>query len=180
MISDEEMTKTQSCSTQIDLKLSSLFFYLKSFKVSNMHYNIHQSECKRNVLSYKWFWNIVVRKQCARLIVWLAPWRALAGGLLWSLSTISSVLQILKNIYTGGLYKYATIISINIYIDAPVRLGAAGWLGWPALSQKHYSHKPASSTSLSHKRTSNDTNQPTEQAVSFQLSLCRELYVESS
>jgi len=45
-----------------------------------------------------------------------------------------------------------------------VRLGLAGWLGWPAPSHGHYSHEPASSTSLSHKRTSNDTNQPTEQA----------------
>ena len=32
----------------------------------------------------------------------------------------------------------------------------------PASSQKHGSSEPASSTSLLHKRTSNDTNQPTE------------------
>ena len=50
-------------------------------------------------------------------------------------------------------------------IIQPVRLGAAGWLGWPALSYKHCSCEPTSSTSLSHKRTSNDTNQPTEQAA---------------
>ena len=46
-----------------------------------------------------------------------------------------------------------------------VRLGLAGWLGWPAPSHGHCSNEPASSTSLSHKRTSNNTNQPTEQAV---------------
>ena len=40
----------------------------------------------------------------------------------------------------------------------------AGWLGWPAPSHGHCSYEPANITSLSHKRTSNDTNQPTEQA----------------
>ena len=45
-----------------------------------------------------------------------------------------------------------------------VRLVLAGWLGWSAPSHGHYSFEPASSISLSHKRTSNDTNQPTEQA----------------
>ena len=38
--------------------------------------------------------------------------------------------------------------------------------GWPAPSHGYYSREQASSTSLSHKRTSNDTNQPTEQASS--------------
>ena len=46
----------------------------------------------------------------------------------------------------------------------PVRLGLAGWADWPAPSHGYYLHEPASSISLSHKRTSNDTNQPTEQA----------------
>ena len=49
----------------------------------------------------------------------------------------------------------------------PDRLGADGWAGWPALSHKHCSREPASSTSLSRKRTSNDTNQPTEQVETF-------------
>ena len=40
--------------------------------------------------------------------------------------------------------------------------GLAGWLGWPAPSYGYCSHEPASSTSLSHQRTTNDTNQPTE------------------
>ena len=35
--------------------------------------------------------------------------------------------------------------------------------GWPAPSHGYYLREPASSTSLSHKRTSNDTNQSTEQ-----------------
>ena len=50
-----------------------------------------------------------------------------------------------------------------------VRLGLAGWLDWPAPSHRHCSYEPASSTSLSHKRTSNDTNQPTEQADRWRL-----------
>ena len=46
----------------------------------------------------------------------------------------------------------------------PDRLGAAGWVGWPALSIKHSLRKSVNSTSLSRKRIRNDTNQPTEQA----------------
>jgi len=45
-----------------------------------------------------------------------------------------------------------------------VRLGLAGWLGWPAPSYEHCLYESASSISLLHKRISNDTNQPTEQA----------------
>ena len=52
-------------------------------------------------------------------------------------------------------------LSSNYYPD---RLGAAGWAGWPTLSHKHCLHEPASSTSLSYKRTNNDTNQPTKPA----------------
>ena len=44
-------------------------------------------------------------------------------------------------------------------------LGLAGWLGWPAPSYGHCFSEPVSSTSFSHKRISNDTNQPTEQAA---------------
>jgi len=40
----------------------------------------------------------------------------------------------------------------------------AGWPGWPAPSHGHCLSKPVSSTSLSHKQISNDTNQPTKQA----------------
>ena len=47
-----------------------------------------------------------------------------------------------------------------------VRWAGAGWAGWPAPSHGYCSSEPASSTTLSRKRTSNDTNQPTEQAVS--------------
>ena len=43
--------------------------------------------------------------------------------------------------------------------------GLAGWLGWPAPLHRHCLYESASSISLSHKRTSNDTNQPTEQAI---------------
>ena len=44
---------------------------------------------------------------------------------------------------------------------APCSAGA----GWLPPSHGHYSHEPASSTSLSRKRTSNDTNQLTKQAA---------------
>ena len=64
-------------------------------------------------------------------------------------------------------YKPSTYPSVLISMHSRrVRLGLAGWLGWPAPSHGHCSNEPASSTSLSHKRTSNDTNQPTEQAAS--------------
>ena len=41
-------------------------------------------------------------------------------------------------------------------------IAGLGWLGSP--SHGYYLHEPTSNTSLSHKRTSNDTNQPTEHA----------------
>ena len=46
---------------------------------------------------------------------------------------------------------------------------SAVFAGQPSPSQKYCSFEPASSTSLSHKRTSNDTNQPFEQAWYLQL-----------
>ena len=54
--------------------------------------------------------------------------------------------------------------SNDLHVYQSNRLGLAGWTDWPAPSYGYYSHEPANSTSLSHKRTSNDTNQPTEQA----------------
>ena len=47
--------------------------------------------------------------------------------------------------------------------DLPCSPGAGG----SASSHEHYLHESTSSTSLLYKRTSNDTNQPTEQANIF-------------
>ena len=69
-------------------------------------------------------------------------------------------------------YSHYDLDSILMKRLAPCSAGA-GWLGWPAPSQGHCSNEPASSTFLSHKRTSNNTNQPTEQAVETQAWPCR-------
>ena len=53
----------------------------------------------------------------------------------------------------------------------PDRWAGAGWAGWPAPSHGYCLRETASSTSLSHKRTSKDTNQPTEQAACWRRNL---------
>ena len=54
--------------------------------------------------------------------------------------------------------------TLNKAVNCDLQPDRWGWLGWPAPSHEYCSSEPASSTSLSHKRTSNDTNQPIEQA----------------
>ena len=57
----------------------------------------------------------------------------------------------------------------------PDRWAGAGWAGWPAPSHGYYSRELANSTSLSHKRTGNDTIQPPEQAEDLQPSVAIDL-----